>query len=110
MADEELYLDDTLTVSDLRDVDTWACRLSKAGELRLKRGGEVIGVLLSPDVWHELASQNARFEDALRLVENALDRKIIAEREGGTLSRGKLLGDALELELESGVNSDAFGR
>lgn len=93
-------LDDDLSVSDLRKVDAWAPRLSEAGKLRLQRRGEVVGVLLSPSTWRELTAQNQRYEETLRLIEDERDRKIIAEREGGKLLRGKALHGALGRELK----------
>lgn len=100
MAELKFDLDDDLSVSDLRKVDSWAPRLSETGKLRLQRRGEVVGVLLSPTAWRELTAQNERYEQALRLIENERDRQIIAEREGGKLMRGKPLRDALSRELK----------
>jgi len=100
MSDLKFELDDDLSVSDLRKVETWAPRLSEAGKLRLQRRGEVVGVLLSPRAWRELTSQNERYEQALRLIENERDSRIIAEREGGRLSRGKTLSNAVGRALK----------
>ncbi len=100
MAELKFDLDDDLSVSELRKVDTWAPRLSQIGKLRLQRRGEVVGVLLSPSAWRELTAENERYEQALRLIENEHDRKMIAERESGKLLRGKPLRDALSRELK----------
>ncbi len=100
MTELKFDLDDDLSVSDLRKVESWAPRLSEVGKLRLQRRGEVIGVLLSPSAWRELTSQNERYEQALRLIENERDSNIIAEREGGRLARGKALSDALGRDLK----------
>jgi hypothetical protein len=100
MSELKFDLDDDLSVSDLRKVETWASRLSEAGKLRLQRRGEVIGVLLSPRAWRELTTQTERYEQALRLLENDRDSQIIAEREGGRLARGNALSGAVGRELK----------
>jgi len=74
--------------------------LSKAGKLRLQRRGEVIGILLSPGAWRELTSQNERYEQALRFIENEHDSRIIAKRDGDALTRGKALSAAVGRELK----------
>jgi hypothetical protein len=101
MTDLKFDLEDDLSVSDLRKVDEWEPRLSEAGKLRLQRRGEVLGVLLSPREWHALKGIHERYERLLDLVEDERDRRIIAEREGGTLLEGKELTDALEQELKN---------
>jgi hypothetical protein len=93
-------LEDDLSVSDLRKVDSWSPRLTKAGKLRLQRRGEVLGVLLSPPAWRALKDQSERYERALHEIENDHDRAVIAAREGGDLKRGKALHDAVERELK----------
>jgi hypothetical protein len=100
MADLKFDLEDDLSVSDLRKVDEWEPRLSHVGKLRLQRRGEVLGVLLSPRAWRELREQSERYEQALRLLEDERDRRIIAEREAGPLLGGEELRDALRRELK----------
>jgi hypothetical protein len=101
MPDLKFDLDDDLSISDLRKVDEWEARLSRAGKLRVQRSGKLLGVLISTAAWREFKEQTERYQRVLGLVENERDAQIIAGREGqGPLLRGPELRDALEQELE----------
>jgi len=89
MPDLKFDLDDDLSVSDLRRVDEWTPRLQKTGKLRLQRRGETLGVILSAREWKALKARTERAEEALRLVEDSRDRRIVSERENGRPARGK---------------------
>jgi hypothetical protein len=104
MADLKFDLDDALNISDLRKISLWEPRLSKIGKLRLQRNGEVLGVLVSPSEWRALAERAQAYERAFRAIEDARDRRIIAEREDGDLLIGDELDRALGVELtEAGL-------
>lgn len=98
--DLKFDLEDDLSVSDLRRVDEWAPRLQKSGKLRLQRRGAIVGVILSSREWTALKDRTERAEEALRRIEDARDRQIILEPEGGQPLRGKKLSAAVERELK----------
>ncbi len=101
MADLRFELEDDLNITDLRKVDEWSKRLAEAGKLRVQRSGKVLGVLVSPDAWREFRDQTARYERALRAVENERDLQLIDQREDEEpLLRGADLSRALALELK----------
>ena len=93
-------LKDDLDVDDLHKVELWKSRLYEIGKLRLQRSGKELGVLLSPTAWRTLKEQTERYEHTLRILEDERDRRIVADREGGSLLQGKKLNTALERELK----------
>jgi hypothetical protein len=101
MADLKFDLEDDLSISDLRRVDEWESRLTRAGKLRVQRSGKVLGVLVSTTAWRELKEQRDQYDRLLRLIENERDTHIIADREAhAPLLRGHELRDSLEQELK----------
>jgi hypothetical protein len=102
MPDLKFNLEDDISISDLRKVDEWEARLSKAGKLRVQRSGKLLGVLISPDAWRAFKEQTELHERLLRLIEDERDMQMIAEREGQEpLLRGAELSAALERELKA---------
>lgn len=102
MPDLKFNLEDDISISELRKVDEWEARLSKAGKLRVQRSGKVLGVLISPDAWRAFKAQTELHVRLLRLVEDERDMQMIAEREGQEpLLRGAELSAALERELKA---------
>jgi hypothetical protein len=100
MPDLKFDLNDDVSVSDLRNVDRWFARLSRAGKLRLQRRGEVLGVLVSPREWSELKEQTEHYRQVLESVEDERDRRVIAEREHTKRLSGVRLRNSLERGLK----------
>jgi hypothetical protein len=102
MSDLKFGIDDDVNVGDLRQVREWEQRLRDRGKLRVKRRGEVLGVLVSPAAWAVLEQNTNSLREILGRIEDERDTRIVEEREreGAEFLSGETLASAVESELK----------
>lgn len=97
-------MDAAVSVSEMRREEVWRKRLGRFKQLRVERRGRgesgVVGVLVSPERWRAIEASQRRLEAQLEALEDEIAGRIIDEREGAPLVRGRKLREAVSRRLK----------
>jgi hypothetical protein len=87
--EDAIPLEAELTVSQLRDEKAVGAKLRRWHRVRVRRYGEVLGVLLDRTEWRRLTSRLAQLESQIADYEEAGQRALVRKRAEGNFEAGK---------------------
>jgi hypothetical protein len=80
---DQFPLEAEIALSEMRSEETLTRRLQSFHCLRVRRRGDVVGILLDDDAWQHLVQHVARLEAEVEAREDEVALMIVAERAPG---------------------------